>query len=219
MKIRMFAPQDLESGDRFLTSPFSGDTYRLRDGISPDLAARLGLWLDGVRRWSAESIDPLVGACDYVPTSSAIPAIDQRHLDRIERIWDLVSIAVGKKSLRWIAKRVAIRGEQVQDVAAADVLHLAHALRRKTRTNCLPHSFWQAGLLSYFGLPSTLHVGLWLPTKEAHAWVMAPTTDNPHVPCVIGDSMDFVMHYAPTISIEFGRTTREALGDQDHSAT
>ncbi len=202
--LRLFAPCDLETGDRFLTAPVSGNTYRLRGGDKLDITTRAALWLDGVRRWRDVTLDPLEGASEHPPAAPLSRALSDRHSPILDEIWSCAALAEGRVPLHRLASRMGVSRSPSGDVSRREALHFAHALRIKTSRNCLPHSFWQAGLLRHFGVPSVLYVGVWMPTTEAHAWVMAASPDDPRELCVLGDSIDRVALYAPTMRFEFG---------------
>lgn len=203
MKYRqeLFAPEDVESGIRYVTSPVSGNTYRLAGGRRPLLALHIGLWLEGVRNFRRETIDPIAFAQDFALNSSVSLALAPQHHDYLEALWNELERTCGQAPLRDVAARIAAirRAEPTVSVEAA--LSLAHGMKTKGRTNCLLHSFWQAGLLRYFGVPCCLYIGVWMPMTDAHAWVLAPARSGL---VVLGDSVDRVMHYAPTLVFEFG---------------
>ena len=199
-KLYLFAPQDVETGTRYLTSPVSGNTYQLAGGRPPAFPLRVGLWLDGVRNYRCDTIDAVAGLRDFTPSTAPFPVLTPQQADYLDSLWQDLERSIDSTPLRRLATCIAtIR--PVDCVSRAAALHLAHGLRGKGPTNCLLHSFWQAALLRRFGVPCTLLIGLWMPMEDAHAWVVAPVAGGD---VVLGDNVDRVMHYAPTLAFAFG---------------
>ena len=213
LQIHRLAPRDTASGDLYLTSPNSGRTYLVAGGKPPVFLLRLGLLLDGLSDWRSQTLDPLMEAADYVAPAGDLPVLSEAHQHRLDIVWSRIQSRIQTEPLRHIGEWVdrSLRAEIGLPRQAA--LHLAHLLRRKGPDDCLPYSFWQVALLHYFGVPCTLLVGVWIPMAAAHAWVMAHDETGRLV--VLGDTIDRVMHYAPTLVFEF-----DSAGDRwPHVAT
>ena len=104
--LQLFAPCDLETGDKFLTSPVSGNTYRLRGGAKLDIATRAALWLDGVRRWRDVTLDPLEGASEYAAVTPLPQVLSDSHSHALGQIWSCAALAEGSVPLHRLAGRI-----------------------------------------------------------------------------------------------------------------
>lgn len=206
-QVQVFAPEDPESGDRYVTSPLSGTTYVLPHGRPDSFLTRAGLWLDGLRSWSIETVDPVADAIDY-QASAPLPSLPLELRSQLDAAWAQLQSKISGTSLLRLAKLVDTHRALEAKTPKHLALDIAHESRLKSRTNCLLHSFWQVYVLRRSSLPCTLYVGVWMPMREAHAWVMTPTNGDSHRPAVIGDSIDRVMHYAPTLAFSFGGSSR-----------
>jgi hypothetical protein len=202
LQLRLYAPEDIETGDRFVTSPRSGATYRLaKDRIR--LATRCALWLDGIRGYRAETIDPVVAACDFSSAAVCLPDISADERRFLDEEWARIEFEASTRSLQHIAGRIARISRHRGCRARNEAIAITHAYRAKRDTNCLPHSFWQAAVLRRYGVECTLLVGIWIPMNEAHAWIMAQHRPDDAPSIVVGDCIDKVMHYAPTLAFDF----------------
>jgi hypothetical protein len=75
------------------------------------------------------------------------------------------------------------------------------SIHPKTDFNCLEHSFWVAAMLGSMRIACELYLGSWIPTSNAHAWVVARIDGG----VLVDDDVERIVHYAPMLRLEFPR--------------
>ncbi|MBT9160825.1 MAG: hypothetical protein DDT26_02121 [Dehalococcoidia bacterium] len=73
------------------------------------------------------------------------------------------------------------------------------SIHPKTDFNCLEHSFWVAAVLGSMRIACELYLGSWIPTFNAHAWVVARIDGG----VLVDDDIERVVHYAPMLRVSF----------------